>query len=1151
MTARRRGGKIALGAAGLVLLLAVAAAALAPRWIRLDPVRRKIEAAASSALAGEVRIGEIDLSWLPRPGVVLRQVAVSVPGSVRGTVRSVSVDPAIGPLLRGKVLPRSLRVERPDLTVEVPEAGGEAKAAPSVRSSAPVPPVLPALAMAVPGATFELEGARLAVTRAGRLVARADDLGARFAVTPAPPAGVHVFVSLSGRSISLARTGRSPLTLEGLRLEGAADLSEGRIEATLSRLSLDAPHLSVEGSLRTDAAARRAEATAKGTGLDVTALRPKLLAFLGDEATVRSIFEIFRRGTLTTFTFASGGTTPADLGVFDRMSIRATLADGEVRIESAGLTLEEARGDVSVEKSVLSAEGAAARIGPAQVDDGSVRVGLASGDETLRVSARVRTELPGVPAILARAIRTPSFREELARVGVLSGRAEGRVTLENRGGALRTVVALPELRLAARHGRLPWPVEIRRAGFFYDGERLGVTGLSGTVGASTLSGLTARLRLGPEAAFEQVSGEIRASLDDLFPFLASRPGTEALRSRVRDLRGTLALSVSRLTGPVSEPKSWDYEASGALSGVLLRTPLLPGPLEADGGTVRIDGTAIRASGVAARILDAALTVSGSLDGYRGEMPKVDLTATGEVGGEALRWGWERARLPADFRPVAPLALRDLRVGLPGSGAFSLEGSIGVREGIRVDVDVAGDGGGTDLRRIAIADKSSDAVISLRNRRSLLSASFEGRLGAPTVENLFAKKREREGKVEGTFRVTVPREHSGSATAEGNLLVSDFDVPTPVGQAAIERLELRGAGSRVEIVASDVALDDERVSVTGNATFRDEGLILGLEAKTAALTWEAIERALDRRQERTKTGEEAVASAPAAPAANTSSRSLAVLGDIRVSIGSFGWGKREWKPVLAGVRIAKGSTTITVKEARTCGVSTTGEARLFPGGRMAIRAQVASEGPDVAVPLACFGLEDLRMSGEYEAWADVSAEGPPSELLRRLHGPYSVRAWNGTIGKANVLTKILGALNATSVFSGKAPTFLAKSMGFSKLVNEGDLGEGRAVIREAALVTPSFTMAAQGTVGLEDGALDLSVLSHPFSTADRIIGFIPVLRYVLGGDFLSVAARVSGTAGKPEVRVTAGRDVGKGVVNILERTVKYPVHVFTPAEPPPK
>ena len=62
-----------------------------------------------------------------------------------------------------------------------------------------------------------------------------------------------------------------------------------------------------------------------------------------------------------------------------------------------------------------------------------------------------------------------------------------------------------------------------------------------------------------------------------------------------------------------------------------------------------------------------------------------------------------------------------------------------------------------------------------------------------------------------------------------------------------------------------------------------------------------------------------------------------------------------------------------------------------------------------------------MTGGYEASVKASGEGPASELSARSAGRSSSRPTKGRIGKATLLTRILGVVNATDVFAGKDKT----------------------------------------------------------------------------------------------------------------------------------
>jgi hypothetical protein len=1147
MTARRKIVAVVAWAAGIVVLLGVVAVVLAPRWINLEPVRKRIESAASSALGGEVTVGRIELSLLPRFQVVIRELQLSSAGKIHGAVRSVSFSPALLSLLRGRFRLSAVRVDEPDLTADIPEATEGEKPASRPDPLQSLMPLVAAFASQASGLAVEIHGGRVAFSRNGMNLALLSDLDVSVKVPPAGPRTFHADLRVSASSLSLRRTDRQVLEVGGLRIEGALDAGGGKTSVRLSRFSTESPRLLAEIALSADSAAPRVDLTAHGSGLDVTALRGKLLSLAGDDPTIAAIFAIFQGGTLASFSFAAGGKTVGDLGVFEGMSIHAVLADGSVRIASVGLDLEEARGEVAIEKGVLSAEHAAARIGKSRASDGSVRIGLAGNDDTLWVEATVRSDLAELPGILSRATRGGSFHEELSLVEDLAGSATARLTLENRAGALETKVSVSEMQLSGRYRRLPWPIRIRRGTFFYDGNRVGVSGLSGNVGNSTVSGLAARARLGGSPRFDEVSGALELTLDELFPWLASRKGMEALRTRITGLRGSIGLSVSGLSGPISRPVDWQYQATGSLKDLVLDASLLPETLEVKSGGFRIDGKTIRVTGLEARTGDAALRVSGVLDGLRRGPRKLEAVVDGETGPEAVRWIWEKASLPVEFLPAAPIGLREVRVGLAGAETLTLAGNFTLPNGSRVTLDVIKDGGGTDVRRLAIADSLSDASISLGLRKTELEVGFTGRLAAPTLEELLGRNSGRHGRIEGDFHAHVPRGLLGKTSAGGMLKAADVVIPTPAGEITIEALDVRAAESRLTVSSSSLALEEQRFSVTGDVSFQDQGVALDMDVASDGIAWERVEKVLDRMDAEKKAAggvrqDESPGTGEAEPPP------FAISGVLRLSIGSFTFRDFVWKPVLADIELAKESVTATVRKAEICGISTTGELQFLRGGAMSAMARVASVGPDVGALLTCLGSENALMTGPYELSFQVEGKGKAAELPRTLKGPVAFQASNGTMGKTSVATRVLAVVNMTEVFKGKSRDRIGEAMPFDEVTVEGQVEDGRVSIREAALKSPSFTMVGSGTIGYLDKSVDVMVLAHPLSTLDRIIQVIPVLRYILGRDFLSVAAKVTGTLDDPKIGLAPAKDVGQGLVNILARTVKLPVHVLEPSKP---
>ena len=251
MTGRRR----VLVAAGGVLILGLAGAVLAPLWINLGPVRKRIESFASSALGGAVTVGRIDLSFFPRPEAVVHRLNLTVPGSVRGTVRSVSVAPVVLALLRGRFRPASVRVDGPDLTVEIPEETQKDAPASPGDPLKNLAPLLTRIAAEMPGLVVEVNGERITFSRREETLAAIEGLRVIVQVSPETRGRAHADVGIGVASISLRREGRPALRIEGLRIEGAFDSRNGRSEIKLSQVSLESPRFLAEVAISAEPAA--------------------------------------------------------------------------------------------------------------------------------------------------------------------------------------------------------------------------------------------------------------------------------------------------------------------------------------------------------------------------------------------------------------------------------------------------------------------------------------------------------------------------------------------------------------------------------------------------------------------------------------------------------------------------------------------------------------------------------------------------------------------------------------------------------------------------------------------------------------------------------------------------------------------------------
>ena len=108
-------------AAGASLGLLIILFLLAPVLVNLESVKQKVVNQFSQTMGGAVEIRRIDLSFFPRPSVMLRGGKIAIPEKISGTFDSLSIYPEISTLLRGKVRIARLTLESPDMQASLPD----------------------------------------------------------------------------------------------------------------------------------------------------------------------------------------------------------------------------------------------------------------------------------------------------------------------------------------------------------------------------------------------------------------------------------------------------------------------------------------------------------------------------------------------------------------------------------------------------------------------------------------------------------------------------------------------------------------------------------------------------------------------------------------------------------------------------------------------------------------------------------------------------------------------------------------------------------------------------------------------------------------------------------------------------------------------
>jgi hypothetical protein len=113
---------------GVALILAFLV--FVPSLVNKETVKQRIAAELSGKLQGEASYQGMELTYWPRPAIVVRQSRIIVPGKVHVDAASLKVFPKILPLLSGKVRLAAIEAESPVIAAALPQREARSEQSP-------------------------------------------------------------------------------------------------------------------------------------------------------------------------------------------------------------------------------------------------------------------------------------------------------------------------------------------------------------------------------------------------------------------------------------------------------------------------------------------------------------------------------------------------------------------------------------------------------------------------------------------------------------------------------------------------------------------------------------------------------------------------------------------------------------------------------------------------------------------------------------------------------------------------------------------------------------------------------------------------------------------------------------------------------------
>jgi hypothetical protein len=384
---------------------------------------------------------------------------------------------------------------------------------------------------------------------------------------------------------------------------------------------------------------------------------------------------------------------------------------------------------------------------------------------------------------------------------------------------------------------------------------------------------------------------------------------------------------------------------------------------------------------------------------------------------------------------------------------------------------------------------------------------------------------------------MPGDGLVGASAEGTLEGEHVAIPSVLsGSFLIDRFSVRADGRTMLLQPVVLALGKDLLTMQGTTSLSDKGLTLDLDVSADKISIKALEKLMER-----KKPSEGSTPKP------SPGRKLNVEGELRFRAASVSLDRYTVDAVAMTLSIKKDQATVELERGSICGISLDGTLLINDSNRE-LTIQPQARGGRLDESLACLFHEDLRLTGSYDLSGSFTGRGSWDTLLRSLQGSFDFSAKQGRIQSDRIVKGVIAYLNSTSLLKGSRSELLQEGVPYEAITFRGTLQDGVISLSEGVIRSKEIHITAEGDVDLRGGTLALDVLAAPFTSLDRLLGKIPIVKYLAGNALVVVPARVEGTFVKPKVKPLPLSGVGTNITNLMKNIVQAPVKIVVPVLP---
>ena len=1102
------------------------------KLINQKTILEKIQAEASSAINGNVTFQRLDVSFFPKLQLTVQQGRFFIPETIFGTVKSLTISPKILPLFTGKFQVAEAILNSPDFEIHLSKK-------PKSQSSRHQPftlktveekvgPVLAVILSKSAGLDVRMKTARLTIFKKQKSVFWFRDINA--------------VIDFFQDHIDLDM-GCDTKLCQDIALKGAVFLTKDKLSLSISDLKVNHPRFNLSGKLDINRPMPSTSPSVNfkltGKEVDIDSIRKAALDLAVDVPVVGKIFNIIKGGEIPLIQVSSHGKSMKELGELENIIIKGKMNKGKIFVPKVDLNLTDVSGDVTIDNGILYGKSLKAKMKTSECLEGRLKLGLKGKDAPFHLDLVLSADLAQLPPILKRVVHNKAFINENSLIDHVKGRATGRLILGESVQSVHCNVNISDFNLTANYRRLPLPLHINSGQYFLNGITTAVKNVSGRMGNSTFTKVSGQVGWDKTPRFNITSGSAIIDLEEIYPWLlSSKTISEKLKS-LKNVKGVLNVSSMNLNGPFFEPKHYRFQMVGQIQKFFVESSLLPGPLELPKGNFNANDKNFTMTDFQTHILDAMLTISGTVKDYSSGFSGVDLTFRGKTGPDATGWVEDILKLSPRFRFKPPVSISTAHLIWNNKHHVEFSGDLSVQKGQKISMDLSVNPGQLTIKNLAIQDEMSDASIKLFQKNRTVDVFFVGNLQQASLDRMLEKNETFKGQIKGNFYAHVLLDHPLNSKFQGelkakNLIFSGKTIPS----LAINDLSLTGKENILQVESASLDWENNLFDLKGkvNLTAAVPKVTMKLYAKTINI--DKIKQILDKNTK--KTAHQTAEHPWTSP----------VRGTLTVITENLTYGKFTWHPFEADIRFNDTFTSVSITDADICGITTLGKMKIMPG-EMTIDIKPFAQNQKLNPSIQCLLDKSAKIVGDFNLEGNIKGQGTATTLVKNINGNLTFYAPKGRSYAGRdfrILIKIFSLLNVTDIFKKKLPDIESKGFAYNSIQVKADIQHGKLKLNEMIVDGDAMNIVCQGDIDLANDRIDVTALIAPLKTIDFFIKKIPIVRDILGGSLISIPVGIKGSLENPNVTPIPPSAVGSGLLGIVKRTLQLPVKIIQPASP---